>query len=216
MKDGHKVTSVAAAILVLILAAFLAGGCLEASVPRDETISEEEAAALQEELRGQIEYVMDNSPGLASTIHDLINQERKQEGLKPLQWDQSLAKIAFDHSKDMAERDYFDHVSPEGEDFADRYAEHHYQKETHVGDTVYVGGENLSLTNVVRSYAYDPETNEVHDYEYNDLDELARSTVQGWMDSPGHRENILTPFTREGIGIYVTAEGEVYITENFS
>ncbi len=216
MKDGQKIMSMAAALLFFFLAAFLAGGCLEASVPQDETKSAEEAAALQEELRGQIDYVVDNSSALASTIHDLINQERKKEGLKPLQWDQSLAKIALDHSKDMAERDYFDHVSPEGEDFADRYAEHHYQKETQIGDTTYVGGENLSLTNVVRSYTYDPETNDVHKYEYNDLDELANSTVQGWMESPGHRENILTPFTREGIGIYVTAEGEVYITENFS
>jgi uncharacterized protein YkwD len=69
---------------------------------------------------------------------------------------------------------------------------------------------------VVRSYSYNPETGDVHEYEYNDPDELARSTVQGWMESPGHRENIMTPFTREGIGIYVTGEGEVYITENFS
>jgi uncharacterized protein YkwD len=216
VKDGYTAMSLAAAVLVLILAAFLIGGCLEASLPQNETISEEEAAALQEELQGRIKNVIDNTSGLAASIHDLINEERKKEGLKSLQWDQSLANIAFDHSKDMAERDYFDHVSPEGEDFADRYTEHQYRKETRVGDTVYVGGENLSLTNVVRSYTYNPETNEVHEYEYNDLDELANSTVQGWMESPGHRENILTPFTREGIGIYVTAEGEVYITENFS
>jgi uncharacterized protein YkwD len=216
MKKNHMAIRLFAATFVLTLAALLAGGCLEASVPRGETISEEEAAALQEELQGHIKSVMDNTPSLAATIHDLINKERKQEGLKPLQWDQSLANIAFEHSKDMAERDYFDHVSPEGEDFADRYAQHNYHKDTRVGDTVYVGGENLSLTNVVRSYTYDPETNQVHEYEYNDLDELADSTVQGWMDSPGHRENIVTPFTREGIGIYVTAEGEVYITENFS
>jgi uncharacterized protein YkwD len=216
MRHGHMATGMAVGALVFVLAALLIGGCLEASLPQDETVSEEEAAALQAELQGRIEHVRSNSSGLAATIHDLINDERRQEGLKSLQWDQSLAEIAYDHSRDMAERGYFDHLSPEGEDFADRYAEHRYRKETHVGDTVYVGGENLSLTNVVRSYTYDPETGQVHSYEYNDLEELARSTVQGWMDSPGHRENILTPFSREGIGIYVTAEGEIYITENFS
>ncbi|MEW6555179.1 MAG: CAP domain-containing protein [Actinomycetota bacterium] len=216
MRSNDKAAHMVAVVLVFILAVLLVGGCLDVGLPQGEDISEEEAAAVQAELQGQIEHVASNAPGLATTIHDLINEERRQEGLRSLQWDQSLARIAFDHSKDMAERDYFDHLSPEGEDFADRYTEHDYHKETRVGDTVYVGGENLSLTNVVRSYTYDPETGQVHSYEFNDLEELARSTVQGWMDSPGHRENILTPFTREGIGIYVTAEGEVYITENFS
>jgi len=216
MKDSRKAMNLAAAMLVLVLAAFLIGGCLEAGLPSSETDSGGEAPNLQKELQDHIKYVTDNTSSLAATIHDLINAERRKEGLKALQWDQSLANIAFAHSKDMAERDYFDHVSPEGEDFADRYAEHYYHQDTRVGDTVYVGGENLSLINVVRSYSYNPETGEVHEYEYNDLDELARSTVQGWMESPGHRENIMTPFTREGIGIYVTAEGEVYITENFS
>ena len=79
-----------------------------------------------------------------------------------------------------------------------------------------MGGENLFLNNVVESYTYDDLTGEVFEYRFNSLEELAQSTVDGWMDSPGHRENILTPFSREGIGIIVTDEGEVYITENFS
>lgn len=85
-----------------------------------------------------------------------------------------------------------------------------------MGDQVYVGGENLFLNNVVDSYVYDQESGEILEYRFNSLEELARSTVDGWMESPGHRENIMAPFTREGIGIEVSDEGKVYITENFS
>jgi uncharacterized protein YkwD len=216
MKVVRRDLALAAMILIVIWAVFLAGGCMETTVSPVETANGEEAPDLQGELQGKIQEVRSNAADLAATIHGLINEERRNNGLNPLQWDPTLANIALSHSKDMAVRDYFDHVSPEGDDFADRYEESGYRLETSIGNQVYVGGENLFLNNVVRSYAYDQETNDIFEYQYNDPDELARSTVQGWMDSPGHRDNILTPFTREGIGIYVTDEGEVYITENFS
>lgn len=180
--------------------------------PREET----GAASPEEQLQAHVEEVRLNADALAAMIHGLINEERGKHGLSPLAWDDRLAAIALSHSRDMAERNYFDHVSPEGEDFYDRYQKHGYHRETRVGDTVYQGGENLFLNNVVESYTYDQVTGEILSYRFNDLEQLASSTVEGWMDSPGHRENILTPFSREGIGIYVTDEGEVYITENFS
>ena len=38
--------------------------------------------------------------------------------------------------------------------------------------------------------------------DWDSSSELARETVSGWMESPGHKENILTPdFTETGIGI---------------
>lgn len=208
--------AIVAASVALLLAGFSLAGCTSTASAPNEAAEQKEAPDLQGELQGNIQNVKNNTNTLASAIHRLINEERRKNGFEPLQWDQTLANIALSHSKDMAERDYFDHINPEGEDFADRYAKHSYNLETHIGDRVYVGGENLFLNNVVKSYNYDPATNEVYEYQYNDLDELAQSTVQGWMDSPGHRDNILTPFTREGIGIYVTNEGKVYITENFS
>jgi len=215
VRAGGKGVLYTAIVLFLAMAALLAGGCLDATVPTAETTGAD-SAALQAELEGRIAYTQSNSVTLAADIHELINEERAASGLEPLQWDQALASIAYAHSRDMAERDYFDHFSPEGDDFADRYEEAGYDLVTQLGDRVYVGGENLLLTNVVRSYTYDQETGEVFEYVYSDLDDLASETVKGWMESPDHRENILTPFTREGIGIYVTTDGEVYITENFS
>ena len=45
--------------------------------------------------------------------------------------------------------------------------------------------------------------------------ELAEITVNGWMNSPGHRENILRPeFTLGGIGI-ASVNDYIIITHNF-
>jgi uncharacterized protein YkwD len=212
-----KAILAACVALMVVLTALLCTGCFSVSVPANEENSQDQnAAELQAELEENIAYAQQNAGNLASIVHRLINEERKNNHLDALQWDQQLASIALSHSKDMAQRHYFDHISPEGKDFADRYNERGYTKETRVGNQVYVGGENLFQYNVVASTTYDVETKEVHGYVFNSLEDLARSTVDGWMESPGHRENILTPFTREGIGVEVSEEGDVYITENFS
>jgi uncharacterized protein YkwD len=202
---------------VVLLLAFPSVGCLTtASTAEEAPAQEDRAADLEAQLLEQVEYFRQNSNDLVNMIHQAINEKRQENGLQPLKWDPHLADIALSHSRDMAERDYFDHVSPEGDDFADRYEEKGYTKDTRVGNQVYLGGENLFLNNVVESYTYDESTREVLEYNFNDIEELVLSTVNGWMDSPGHRDNILTPFSREGIGIYITDEGKVYITENFS
>lgn len=49
---------------------------------------------------------------------------------------------------------------------------------------------------------------------YITLEDLAFRIVDGWMNSPGHRENILTEtYVREGIGI--GAEESVWVSQNF-
>jgi uncharacterized protein YkwD len=41
--------------------------------------------------------------------------------------------------------------------------------------------------------------------------------MKGWMDSKGHRENILNPgFTEIGIGIARNDKGETYFTQEFA
>lgn len=52
-------------------------------------------------------------------------------------------------------------------------------------------------------------------YEWNTLEELAQSTVNGWMNSPGHRANILGSYHSEGIGVAIADDDKVYITQNF-
>lgn len=44
----------------------------------------------------------------------LVNSERKKAGLKPVEWDDSLAALAREHCEDMVNRDFFSHDNPDG------------------------------------------------------------------------------------------------------
>ena len=50
---------------------------------------------------------------------------------------------------------------------------------------------------------------------YRGVNAIASATVDGWMNSPGHRANILTSyFQSTGIGVAISGN-EVYLTQNF-
>ncbi len=150
---------------------------------------------------------------LERKIHDLIDLERRKQGLKPLDLDPALSRIARAHSRDMADRKYFSHDSPEGEDFSARYRKAGYRCSVRVDSTIYMGGENIALNNLYSSMT---TVNGVVSYDWNSEEKIARTTVQGWMDSAGHRKNILTPhFRKEGIGVHIAPDDRVYITQNF-
>jgi uncharacterized protein YkwD len=150
---------------------------------------------------------------LEKAIHALINRERERNGLAPLAWDDALADIARKHSQDMAKRNYFDHYSPEGRDYFYRYLQEGYQCAVREGRIIHQGAENIALNHLYDSFT---TINGDAYYDWNSQDKLAESTVQGWMKSPGHRKNILTPyFRKEGIGVVISPDDKVYITENF-
>jgi uncharacterized protein YkwD len=60
------------------------------------------------------------APSAADRVLELVNAERAKAGCAPLREEPLLAAAALKHSTDMAERDYFDHISPEGETPWDR------------------------------------------------------------------------------------------------
>lgn len=50
-----------------------------------------------------------------------------------------------------------------------------------------------------------------------EIDALAAEHTQQFMESPGHRDNILSDdFTHIGVGYEITAEGQVFFTQQFS
>jgi uncharacterized protein YkwD len=67
----------------------------------------------------------------------LVNQERAKVGLKALSVNEKLTDVARNYAKDMWERGYFSHYSPEGQDVADRL--------NNAGIPFQVVGENLAL-----------------------------------------------------------------------
>ena len=44
-----------------------------------------------------------------------LNQIRSENGRKKIEWDERAYNLAIARAKDMYERNYFDHVTPEGE-----------------------------------------------------------------------------------------------------
>jgi uncharacterized protein YkwD len=108
----------------------------------------------------------------------LVNAERTQRDREPLTDDAGLTQAARAKAQDMVDNRYFAHEGPDGRDVRDW-----------VGDTGYLGdgggfrlGENLGWGSGGAS--------------------TPAQLVQGWMDSPTHRENILRPEWRDsGIGV---------------
>lgn len=107
------------------------------------TITPEEKGSIDLEFI-QSEYTIDEAG--EQEMLALVNEERAKEGTKPLEFDTRLTEVGRGHSKDMFERGYFSHFSPEGEDVGDRLEERgiHYT----------FAGENLALApNVNRAHS---------------------------------------------------------------
>ena len=121
----------------------------------------------------------------------LTNQERKKAGLPSVKLDEGLRKTARIHSRDMIDRDFFDHVSPDGKTPFDRIAIFH---RTLIG----VGGENIWRGDNIP------------------LIEIATQAMENWMNSPGHRANILRKeFNYLGVG-GAQQNNIVTLTQNFA
>lgn len=151
---------------------------------------------------------------LEKRIHELVNEERSQRGLNKLSWDSDLAEIARKHSRDMAKNNYFSHTNLEGQGPTERGEEAGYYCRKDFGSYYTEGiGENI-----FQNWLYDSITyfNGVPSYDWNSMEEIAQSTVQGWMNSPGHRKNILdSTYDSEGIGVTISSDDKVYITQDF-
>jgi len=108
-----------------------------------------------------LQYSLRDTPLESSTILQEVNQKRKESETVRLEENKDLSLIAEKKLDDMLERNYFDHTSPTGEEI-DAIA-------TDVGYEFIIIGENL-----IRGRFKDE-----------------KDVVQAWMESPGHRENIL-------------------------
>jgi uncharacterized protein YkwD len=129
-----------------------------------------------------------------SRILELVNAERRNHGLGPVQLDTALRAIARDHDDDMLARGFFSHVNPSGEGPADRIERQHRS-------LIGITGENIW------------ESSGEYASQHSDL---AAEIMKAWMNSPGHRENILRKeFTHLGAGV-CTAGREIRATQDFA
>ena len=123
----------------------------------------------------------------AARILDLTNAERQKAGLAPLVANPQLATAAQTYSQVLASTGCFEHTCGPVPNFADRDAQAGYTGWTAIGENIAAGYPS-------------PE-----------------AVVAGWMASPGHRANILSPkYTELGVGV-VTGAGSLgtYWTQEF-
>ena len=119
----------------------------------------------------------------------LINDIRRINGLKELVWSDDVAKIARQHSNNMASNKFFSHRGLDGSMIDDRADSIGLRKWRAIG-------ENIAYN---RGYAKPTEF-----------------AVECWMKSAGHRENLLnTSWKETGIGIAVASDGSYYFTQVF-
>jgi uncharacterized protein YkwD len=108
-----------------------------------------------------------------SEIISLSNVERAKTGLPALRYSNRLTAMAEAKALDMIEKQYFAHESPSGDGVGELADKYGYE---------YLSvGENLALGDFASS----------------------SHVVDGWMNSPGHRANILnTEFTEIGVSAF--------------
>jgi len=61
--------------------------------------------------------------GMERQIYDLTNINREKFDLNPLIFDDNVSKVAFSHSKDMFDQNYFSHYRPDGGGLKERLSE---------------------------------------------------------------------------------------------
>ena len=123
-------------------------------------------------------------------VLQLINRERSRARLGTLMWDDRLARLARDYSRQMAREGFFDHYDLQGRTVTDRALAARIRNWKSIGENLFVCDE--------------------HPY-------FATTAVRGWMKSPTHRQNILDrDWTATGIGIFTSRDGSIFITQVFT
>ncbi len=113
---------------------------------------------------------------------ELTNIERMKEGVAPLKLQENLIASATWMVHDMAKNNYFDHKDTLGRLAGQRATANGYERYRGVGENLAAG-------------QFSP-----------------KEVVKAWLQSPGHKANLLSPYFREvGVG-YASASGSTYET----
>lgn len=155
----------------------------------------------QSDLRfsGAISLEAVDYPLLHAAVFFATNDVRTSKGLKPLAWSPELERSAWNHARRMAEKNFFSHDDP-----LDRQRKTPDQRAKRAGVKNPYLAENIATTFGVQynsgdpvyplqggaaGYSLTPRGEPLPNHTYLSL---AKALVQQWMDSPGHRANILS------------------------
>ena len=122
----------------------------------------------------------------------LMNDERSEKRLSSMSEHDRLSDIADAHSADMNDRNFFGHTNPDKCDPACR-ADHANYPYRALAENIY----SLSFSR-------------------GSATQIAEHVVEGWMESSGHRANILdSRWDRTGVGVEVDGD-RIYVTALYS
>jgi uncharacterized protein YkwD len=149
-------------------------------------------------------------PSLEQRVLDEVNRTRRSLGRAALRTDSALVALARAHSEDMLARGFFAHRNPDGRRAGDRARAASYPFRA-FGENLFRGHLYDTVNHITRG---DRTTTS---YLWHTPDDLAALAVAMWMESPGHRDNMLSPgFDAGGIGVAAGPDAEVMITLNLS
>lgn len=145
---------------------------------------------------------------IISTIRAVTNQNRIEEGQKPLIWDENLSRIAEEYAQELARAGRLSHTDRDGDGPSERAQQSGYPVTKDIEGGVRIGiAENLAYigTGMVAGVGYVDPTNGTA---------IGQALMDGWMNSPGHRKNILDPLAdRFGAGLFWNGEYYYAVSE---
>lgn len=133
-----------------------------------------------------------------------VNAERAKYGITPLRYNKKLEAAGQAFAHDMWKRGYFSHFTPEGESFVDRIRAAKYMEPNE---------DECSCINTQFSLVSEsaPADKCTCTPRFSVGENIAKGqftvkqVMDEWMNSPGHRKNILQPqYTEVGFGLYGT------------
>lgn len=123
---------------------------------------------------------------LEAELFAQVNAVRDDYHRVPLERRTALDEVALAHSRDMAERGFFAHDNPDGQNPLQRLQKGQLQ------------GFSLAAENIGKTTARAP----------------SREIVNGWLYSRDHRRNLLAPpFNATGIGVVRAPDGSLLFTQ---
>lgn len=149
---------------------------------------------------------------LEKQVFDRINIIRKGNGLHELIWNEDLAIIAKNHSEDMAKRGYFSHYSPEGDGPRERGLKYGFEVCGDVDPNNYSWKTKYYYQKRVLNLGITDNLSFGSGYDVTNIPDIV---VDGWLDSTGHRANLMQRMWHiSGVGISII-DDSFYVTQTF-
>jgi uncharacterized protein YkwD len=172
---------------------------LETSIPNSSIFTRDDSESVE-----SVEYERDriDTELAEQLILERTNTVRNTHSLSKLSEGKTPTRFAEQHSQDMGEHDFYGHQGPNGISAEERMK----QISNACSGPASENAHRAPLRRDVQIYGSEQKVNIFKE------DELAKYAVQGWMNSPGHRENMLdSRWSQAGVGVYVENK-TVYMT----